>query len=62
MKDQMTAAEVAERLNISRRTVYNWSHRWEYDRQGPKPRKFGGCLRYDRADVEAYIASCEKAS
>lgn len=49
----LTAAQVAERLNVSRRHVYDLIS------QGAFPiHRFGSAVRVDEADLEAYIASC----
>ena len=46
----LTAAEVAKRLNVRLDTLYHWKLRGE----GPKWFKAGRLLRYRLADIEAY--------
>lgn len=50
----MTIAEVAERLNVPIKTLYNWRHLG----RGPRSiRVAGRSVRYRPEDVEAWLAS-----
>ncbi len=52
---QLTADQVARYLGVSKSTFYNWRTRGE----GPPAHKFGGRsgpLRYQRGDVEKWLA------
>jgi predicted DNA-binding transcriptional regulator AlpA len=52
-------SKVAERYNISVRTVRGWRLRGE----GPRYRKFGGkTVRYSVADLEAWEAAASRNS
>ncbi|MCW5804387.1 MAG: helix-turn-helix domain-containing protein [Deltaproteobacteria bacterium] len=50
----MTSRQVAERLGLARVTVEMWRVRGK----GPRYFKLGRSVRYARADVEAWVASC----
>lgn len=53
---ELTLAEVLELCKIrQRKTLY----RWRRDLGFPAPRKFGNGVRWQRADVDAWIASRE---
>ena len=45
--------EVGARLSVSEKTLRNW----RLFGRGPKYKKFGKCVRYGVADLEAWIAS-----
>lgn len=49
----LTAAEAASFLNISRSTLYKWTHR----RQIPHSKPSGKLLYFTLADLQNYIAS-----
>jgi len=50
----LTAKQIAQRLNLSPRFIYDLAAR------GVLPcHRFGGSVRFAEADVEAYIASCK---
>lgn len=49
----MNEAEVALLLAVSRSTVANWRSRG----QGPPYTRVGGSIRYDRAEVLAWLAA-----
>ncbi|WP_411977808.1 helix-turn-helix transcriptional regulator [Streptomyces phaeochromogenes] len=52
----LTAQEAADRLRISRKTLYNWASTWEVERRGPEPLRLGGrALRYRASDVERCV-------
>ena len=48
----LTTAQAAAYLNLSPNTLSRW--RWSGD--GPRFHKFGRAVRYDRADLDAWIA------
>ncbi|WP_433054216.1 helix-turn-helix transcriptional regulator [Dactylosporangium sp. CS-033363] len=53
----MSIDEVAALLRVPKGTLYQWrSHR-----KGPRARKVGRHLRYDRADVQAWFRDQEAA-
>ncbi len=54
MKRFLNEAELEELTGVSRKTF----QRHRVFGTGPKYRKLGGAVRYDVADVEAWIASC----
>lgn len=43
--------QVAEQLNVSVATL----QRWRWAKRGPAYAKFGRCVRYEEAAVEAFI-------
>ncbi len=49
--DWLSAADVADLLNVQLRTVNDWRYRGI----GPHYYKFGGSVRYSNADVDAFI-------
>lgn len=51
-KELLTPREVAARLRVTKRTLANMAHKGI----GPKPLRFGGCVRYRVVDVDAFIA------
>lgn len=53
-----TEAETAAYLGISQATLARW--RWKAD-CGPVYRKFGGAVRYAKADLDTYAAASEVA-
>lgn len=53
LKTYLTIEEVADYLNISTGTLYQWRHRGF----GPVAHKFGGAVRYSQSDVDEWIAS-----
>ena len=51
----MTIDEAADYLAIPKATLYTWrTRRVGY---GPRALKVGGCLRYRRSDLEAWIVA-----
>ena len=54
----MTIDEAAHYLAIPKATLYTW-RTWRTRRVGYGPRalKVGGCLRYRRSDLEAWIVA-----
>lgn len=53
----LTAAQVAERLNVSRRVLYHWRDRGI----GPASFRVGTALRYRLSALEAWLAEQEQA-
>ena len=53
--DLLTRIEVAERLNVTPRTLY----RWELSRTGPPSIKLGRAAYYRREALEAWLLSLE---
>ena len=51
-------AQLAEMLNLSRRTLQGWRLKGE----GPTFEKFGRSVRYATGTIEAWIATRERAS
>lgn len=49
--DLLTTADVAQRLDVHEVTV----RKWRCDGTGPPYTRLGGCVRYLRRDVEAWI-------
>ena len=62
MQKLLTTVELADLLGVAESTVRRWRHEWDWKHEGPAPVKIGRTVRYRHEDVEAYIASCEKAS
>lgn len=55
----MTPAEAATYLNVRRRTLDNWRYRLE----GPPYKKIGQQVRYDAAELRAWVdASSESGA
>jgi excisionase family DNA binding protein len=52
-KQMLKGRDVAERINLSRETVLRWTR----DGKLPGHRFASGAIRYDEAEVEAWIAS-----
>lgn len=52
----LTAAEVAERLRITVKTLYNWRS----DGKAPKAVKINGALRWKESTVDKYIDQLEE--
>ena len=52
----LTAAAVAEYLQVTEETLAVWRHR----RQGPPHVKVGRCVRYRREALEAYLRENER--
>lgn len=52
----MGPAELAEYLGIPQKTLYMWRTRSE----GPVASKIGKHLRWQRADVDAFVESCKR--
>ena len=50
--------QAAAYLNLSPNTL----NRWRYTGQGPRYRKFGRAIRYQREDLDAWIASTSTSS
>jgi len=53
----MTVEEVAALLRIPTGTLYQWRSR----RTGPKSLKVGRYLRYEPADIRAWLEECGRA-
>ena len=51
-QNQLTDIQVAEYLNVSVSTV----RRWRLLGGGPKWIRISGCIRYPKADLDAYLA------
>lgn len=51
MKQLLTLSELAELLNFSPKTLYQWRYRGE----GPPALILGGRVRYRREDVESWL-------
>ena len=47
----MTIDDVAAYIQTPKKTLYTWRSA----RRGPRAMKFGGSLRYRRADVDAWL-------
>jgi predicted DNA-binding transcriptional regulator AlpA len=54
----VTETEAARILGLSVKTL----RRWRWAGKGPRFLKIGAAVRYDLADLEAYIASCKRSS
>jgi excisionase family DNA binding protein len=54
----MSVQEVAELLQVPVKTIYQWRHRGE----GPRPMRLGKYLRFDPADVAAWIEARKACS
>lgn len=50
----LTIDQAAAYLSIPKATLYTW--RTRRAGFGPRAVKFGGCLRYRRSDLEAWVA------
>lgn len=50
----ITRDDLAIRLGIKRQTLADWAVK----KVGPRYHRFGGCVRYDLAEVEAWEADC----
>lgn len=53
MLKYLTEHEAADYLRMSPKTLKKWRHAGK----GPKYHKFGGAIRYARADLDAYASS-----
>ncbi len=51
-------SEAARILNVEIATL----RRWRWAGKGPRFLKIGGAVRYDPADLEAFIESCRRSS
>ena len=49
----MTDAQLCERMSVTSRTTL----RWRSEGTGPRFIRVGGAIRYDEADVDAWLAS-----
>jgi hypothetical protein len=54
----LNETQAADLLNIKVPTL----RRWRWAGKGPTFLKIGGAVRYDRADLEGFIASARRAS
>jgi excisionase family DNA binding protein len=54
----LTEQQVAERLNVSVRTL----RKWRLTGGGPRFRKFGSAVRYSLSDLEAYEEAAARMS
>lgn len=54
----LTVTEAAAYLRIAPGTLYNWNHIGK----GPRVTNVGRCLRYKRADLDAFLTSAEVAA
>jgi excisionase family DNA binding protein len=52
----LTINELAEKLQVSRQTLYRWS----YSGEGPTVLRIGRHVRYAPADVDAWLARQRK--
>ena len=53
----LTIKQVAEILNISKRTIYNQIHRKAKTKFPIKPKRIGTAIRFSLVDVKNYIDS-----
>jgi excisionase family DNA binding protein len=58
MEDRWTAEEVAQKLHITLRTLYQW----RVDGKGPRGVKVGRQLLFKPSDVEAWIDEQDEVS
>lgn len=49
----ISTKEAAELIGVATRTLWQWN----YEERGPRPQKYLGRLRYNRAQVTAWIAA-----
>ena len=54
----LNESQAADLLNIKVPTL----RRWRWAGKGPRFLKIGGAVRYDRADLEGFIASARRTS
>jgi len=54
----LTTADAAARLGLAPRTL----ERWRWAGRGPAFRKFGGCIRYALADLDAWADAGRRTS
>jgi predicted DNA-binding transcriptional regulator AlpA len=54
----LSVRDLSEMLQVPVGTIYHWRHRG----QGPRSIRIGGHLRYDPADVVAWLAARKAAS
>ena len=54
----LTVNELAEFLQVPCKTIYEWRYKGE----GPKPIRIGRHLRFDSADVAAWVQARKAAS
>ncbi|BBO92068.1 helix-turn-helix transcriptional regulator [Desulfosarcina ovata] len=52
-RELLTDQQVAEENNLGVQTLRNWRHQGT----GPPYHKMGRCVRYDRKDIDAWVAS-----
>jgi len=57
--DLITHREAAERIGITSGTLYMW--RSQHDTKGPDYYKVGGLIKYDPADIDAWLDTCRVA-
>lgn len=55
MSDRITVREAADMLGVEPSTLYSWRAR----NYGPKSFLVGAAVRYERADVHAFIDKCK---
>jgi hypothetical protein len=55
--DFITAAQAADRLTISTKTLATW----RFKGAGPNFHKFAGAVRYSVADIDTFIAQANRA-
>lgn len=55
MSDRITVREAADMLGVEPSTLYSWRAR----NYGPKSFTVGTAVRYERAEVQAYIDKCK---
>ncbi|KAA0931887.1 helix-turn-helix transcriptional regulator [Streptomyces apricus] len=54
----LTPDDIAEIFEVPKETVYQWRRK----RTGPPGFRIGKYVRYDPADVRAYVAQCKTAA